>query len=228
MVKTAKFIQAILYWPIYSVFKFFTHFKVEGLENLKGLENKAIIFASNHNYGGLGLSIDPLFCGHAMPRQGFWYPKSFFPIRFLAFREFFSTKNRYPFPLSHIVTYYVKANGSVPVEPKKGDLAEALKDAIIAVNNGDRLWIFPEGFMSMDGKIHEGKRGVAYLNKQTGAPIVPVGLIGTYKILSWSTLLLRNRVKVVFGAPIYSFGDKTIEQSVDVVMEKIKELVVIR
>lgn len=56
--------QIIIYWITTAVLKFFTHFEVEGQENLKAVENGPIIFASNHvSY------IDGGICGVAMPRS---------------------------------------------------------------------------------------------------------------------------------------------------------------
>jgi 1-acyl-sn-glycerol-3-phosphate acyltransferase len=77
--KIAKIVQATTYWPTYLAFKFFMRFKVRGQENLKGLENKAIIFASNHTS-----YIDGPIAAASMPRNGWWYPKDFFPVRFTA------------------------------------------------------------------------------------------------------------------------------------------------
>ena len=43
------FVQAIVCWTALGVFKTLFRFKVEGQENLNGLEDGPVIFASNHN-----------------------------------------------------------------------------------------------------------------------------------------------------------------------------------
>lgn len=198
MRKIAKIIQAITYWPIYLALKFFVYFKIEGQENLAGLEEKGVIFASNH-----ASYIDGPISAASMPRNG-WWPKDFLPIRFLAFKKFFSLFKQFPFPISIPVALYVRFNGSIPIEKSGGDLFKALRSAIEELKNNAKLWIYPEGVITKDGKPQQGKRGVVFLHQQTGAPVVPVALIGTFKILSLSTLFRKKKVIVRIGKPIYA------------------------
>lgn len=218
MYKIAKIFQAITYWPIYWTLKFFVHFKIEGQENLKGLENKAIIFASNH-----ASYIDGPISAASMPRDS-WYPRDFFPIRFLVLKKFFGIFGQFPFPISLPVTFYVWINGSIPIERTGGDLFKALRAAIKELKNSAKVWIYPEGGMPKDGKLQPGKRGVTFLHQQTGAPIVPVGILGNYGILSPKTLLRKNKLKVRIGKPIYSLGNVSLEEGTKIVMSKIAEL----
>ena len=44
---------------------------------------------------------------------------------------------------------------------------------------GKALGIYPEGTRSPDGRLHKFRTGVARLALRSGAPVVPVGLIGT-------------------------------------------------
>ena len=207
----AKIFQAITYWPIYLLLKFFVCFEVNGQENLKGLENKAIIFASNHTS-----YIDGPICAAAMPRNGF-YPKDFFPIRFLAMEKYFKWYYL-------IVALYVWINGSIKIFKAGGDLEKALADTIKALENNNRVWIYPEGGITKDGSIRSGKRGIAYLHQRTGAPIVPVCLNGTFKILSFKTLFFAKKVKINIGKPIYSLSDLTLEEGTDKIMSEISKL----
>lgn len=218
MASIAKIFQAITYWPIYLFLKFFVHYEIDGQENLRGLENKAIIFASNH-----ASYIDGPISAASMPRESF-YPHKFFPIKFLVLREFFSIKNRFTFPFSLLMTAYVRINGSIPVDKAGGDLFKALKDVMEALDAGARIWIYPEGGMTKDGKLRQGKRGVAFLHQQTKAPIIPVGIIGNFGILSTKTLLRKNKVKVKIGKPIYSLGEISLEEGVEKVMSEIAKL----
>jgi 1-acyl-sn-glycerol-3-phosphate acyltransferase len=219
MATVAKIFQAITYWPIYLFLKFFLRYEVEGQENLRGLENKSVIFASNH-----ASYIDGPISAAAMPRGSF-YPHKFFPIRFLVLREFFNWKNRFSFPVSVLMISYVHINGSIPVDKARGDLYKALKDAVEVLNNNARVWIYPEGGMTKDGKLRQGKRGVASLHQQTGAPIVPVGIIGNFGILSAKTLLRKNKVRVKIGKPIYSLGEISLEEGAEKVMTEIARLI---
>ena len=71
-----------------------------------------------------------------------------------------------------------------------------------------------------------------FLHQQTKSPIVPVRIIGNDKVMSkrapfvptLKTLLGLNRVKVVFGKPIYSLEASDIDQGTKILMDKIEEL----
>ena len=54
-----------------------------------------------------------------------------------------------------------------------------------------------------DGRLHCGRTGVAWLVLRSGAPVVPVGLIGTERIRPVGAQLQRiRRVGVRFGRPL--------------------------
>ena len=93
------------------------------------------------------------------------------------------------------------------------------------MKNGDKIWIYPEGRVSKDGNIQKGKKGIVYLHQKTGAPIVPVGIIGNFGILSFKTLLRKNSVKIKIGRPIRSLIAETPEEAVSEVMRQIGDLV---
>ncbi|MBI4691890.1 MAG: 1-acyl-sn-glycerol-3-phosphate acyltransferase [Candidatus Terrybacteria bacterium] len=218
MQKIAKIVQTITYWPTYLLLKFFIHYQVEGQENLRGLEDKGVIFASNH-----ASYVDGPISAASMPRFN-WYP-----IRFLALKSYFNWINPIPFPLGIFTALYVRVNGSIPVERTGGDLFKALKEVIKELKNGAKVWIFPEGGITKDGNLRQGKRGVVFLHQQTAAPIVPVALMGTFKILSLRTLMRKNRVKVKIGKPIYSLENCAkencdLEAGVEKIMSNIAEL----
>lgn len=67
------------------------------------------------------------------------------------------------------------------------------------------LMIFPEGRLSQDGCLLRFQPGAALLALRTGAPIVPVGLIGTNRILPYGKVIprLAGRPAIVrYGKPI--------------------------
>ena len=219
-----KFFQALHYWPAYLLLKIVYGFRIEGHENLKGLENGPIIFVSNHRS-----LFDGPICAVSLPRN-YFYPADFFPIRFLAAREInYDWKNRFPFPLSVIIAGFVRLSGSIPVI--RGQGAEAnLSEAIKAINEENaKIWIYPEGKMSKDGVFQKkGKRGVYYLQKMTGASVVPVGIKDNHKLLTpsfiWKFILGKKRIQLQFGKPIYNLGDNE-EKGIERVMEEIEKLI---
>ena len=174
-----RLVQQIIYWPTYLTLRVFFCFRAEGQENLKGLEDGAVIFASNH-----ASFLDGPICAAAMPREGV-VPKRFFAVRFLVEKKAFALiKNIVPFPLSIVFAIYVRLNGSVPVVRGLKDIQKNLEEAVRALSKGTKMWVFPEGKLSKDGTLQEGKKGAAYLHQTTGAAIVPVGLVGTCRMPS--------------------------------------------
>jgi 1-acyl-sn-glycerol-3-phosphate acyltransferase len=110
-----------------------------------------VIVVANH-----ASLIDPLVLMTAIPRT----------LRFLAKEELWS--NRLLGPL-------LDALGAVPVVRGRGDVA-ALRRLVGLVEAGEAVGVFPEGGVRSAGGWH---RGAARLALETGAPIVPVRLVGT-------------------------------------------------
>ena len=74
--------------------------------------------------------------------------------------------------------------GMIPIRREQpGDLAGAFEQAREVLDAGEVLAIFPEGTRTRDGQLHRGHSGAAHLALETGAPLIPVGIIGTDQIL---------------------------------------------
>jgi 1-acyl-sn-glycerol-3-phosphate acyltransferase len=68
--------------------------------------------------------------------------------------------------------------GVIPVH--RGDYDRPLLTKIVSiVNSGRPLLIAPEGARSHDTAMRRAKPGIAYVVEKTGAPVLPVGLVGT-------------------------------------------------
>ena len=79
---------------------------------------------------------------------------------------------------------------------------------------GSVLGIFPEGTRTRDGSLHKFRTGVARLALRSGAPVVPVGLVGTDQMLRpGSHRWRRAHVEVHFGAPLDFSGRPEDERS---------------
>ena len=60
--------------------------------------------------------------------------------------------------------------------------------------------IFPEGSRSLDGRLQSPKPGIGVIVAQTGCPVVPAYLKGTYDALPSGTMWPRFRpVSVLYG-----------------------------
>ena len=100
----------------------------------------------------------------------------------------------------------------IPVN--RSDRSESLKALDIALeklNEGKVFGIYPEGTRSRDGYLYRGKIGVAWLAHMTGAPVVPVGLIGTDRLQKpGSNMVYPHRFTIRVGEPMWF--EKTGEQ----------------
>lgn len=220
-----KISQIIFYWFAFIVLRIFIRLEIKGQENLKEVEDGPIIFASNHNS-----YIDGGISAASMPRDGF-YPKKIVPLRFLAIENFFKWRH---FPIN----IFLKLTGTIKIKrakiklPNNEHLFNVLAEAIKALNSGNKIWIYPEGSISNDSASKKPRNGVIFLHQQTKAPIVPVRIIGNDKIMSrrapflpaFKTLIGLNKVKVVFGKPVYFFDTSSINESTAILMDKINNL----
>ena len=71
------------------------------------------------------------------------------------------------------------------------------------INNPRSILLFPEGTRTMDGELGFFKRGGLMLSLDTGIPIVPVGLVGTFEMLKKGTWSFKNQpLEIRIGSPI--------------------------
>ena len=136
-----------------------------------------VIVVANHD----SLS-DPFFLGAAVER----------PLHFLAKRELWSTS---------LVGRALDALGGIPVERRRGDLTAVAALARV-LERGEAVAIFPQGTVLGDDD-RPWQRGAARLALTTGAPILPVPIVGAAYALRPGTRVPRlARVRVVVGEPI--------------------------
>lgn len=186
----------------------FWNFDVQGLENVPG--NGPAVLCPNH-----AAFIDSLFIPAVLDRNVIYVGKA----------EYLDDwKTKYLFP----------ALGMIPIDRRGGDHAEAALDAARQVlRRGGLFGIYPEGTRSRSGKLHKGHTGAARLAVETGAPLIPVGLIGTAQIQPPDKTLpaTGSDVAIKFGTPIAvdryrnRVGDRNIYRSLtDEVMYEIQQL----
>jgi 1-acyl-sn-glycerol-3-phosphate acyltransferase len=95
--------------------------------------------------------------------------------------------------------------GMVPIRRENpGDLVRAFAQVTEVLDRGEVVGLFPEGTRSRDGLLHRGHSGAAHLALTTGAPLVPVGIIGTDQILPPGARLVRpfRHARISLGEPI--------------------------
>ncbi|MCH2140955.1 MAG: 1-acyl-sn-glycerol-3-phosphate acyltransferase, partial [Phycisphaerales bacterium] len=100
----------------------------------------------------------------------------------------------------------------------------AMRSALHELAAGRLAIVFPEGTRTQDGLIGAFQRGVWLLIKRSGAPVLPVGVEGTFD--AWprgSRPRLRGRVMLSIGTPIDNAD--LLEMGVDAGIAHIRERV---
>src|SRR5918997_5418532 len=142
---------------------------------------------------------------HDIPADGpviiapnhFSFLDHFFVAVFLRRRVHFMAKSQlFHRPLQFIFTH----GGVFPVRRGHQD-EEAFKTAHAVLARGDVVVMYCEGGRSRTGELGEAKPGIGRLALESGAPVVPVGLVGSERVRDWKRLQFP-KVTVQFGDPI--------------------------
>lgn len=173
----------MLYWVIKAavtpLLRLGYRLRIEGKEHLPA--SGPVILAANHRS-----FLDSIFIPLVVRRR----------VTFVAKAEYFDD------PKS---AWFFRAVGQIPIRREGGSASErALDSAMDVLRSGGVFGIYPEGTRTRDGLMHRGHTGVARLALRSGAPIVPVGLIGTDAIQPVDSKLPRlgKRVTIRFGEPL--------------------------
>jgi 1-acyl-sn-glycerol-3-phosphate acyltransferase len=84
---------------------------------------------------------------------------------------------------------------------RSGGLAaqQSIQTAIQVLQRGEVFGIYPEGTRSVDGKLYRGHTGVARIALATGAPIIPVAMIGSNQAMPLGGGLHFVKLRVRYG-----------------------------
>jgi 1-acyl-sn-glycerol-3-phosphate acyltransferase len=112
-----------------------------------------------------------------------------------------------------VLGYAMRLAGFIPVlrdgSVESAKVASAAAER--ALEQGSCLVLFPEGTRSRDGSLLPFKRGPFILAMQSGAPVVPVSIVGATRLLPKGRLLLKaGTISVTFHPPLRpaNFPDK--------------------
>ena len=151
---------------------------VNGLENID--PSQSYVYMSNHQS-----NFDiPVLLAH-LPVQ----------FRWLAKAELF----RIP-----IFGRAMRGAGYVKIDRFNQESAFAsINEAAAKIKNGVSVMIFPEGTRSRDGNIRPFKKGGFIMSMDSGVPIVPIILLGTWTIMDKSSLKINTgEVSLNIATPI--------------------------
>lgn len=178
------------------------------LEGPSDLPAGPLILAANHRS-----FMDSVFLALVVDR----------PISFLAKAEYFDKRR---------TAWMFRSTGQIPI--RRGSPAGArlaLDAAGDVLSEGGVVGVYPEGTRSRDGQLGRGHLGPARLASASGAPVVPIGLMGTEQVQLPGQRLPRlgKKVTVRFGLPLWierraAGGGAELREFTDLLMADIARL----
>lgn len=106
---------------------------------------------------------------------------------------------------SRALAGFLKSLGVMPINRSGGSASRAAITAGVEIlRHGDVLGIYPEGSRSPDGRLYRGRTGAARMALETGSPIVPIAMIGTFEAQRGRKFFPRRspRMRILVGEPL--------------------------
>ena len=120
--------------------------------------------------------------------------------------------------------WYMRRRGDIPLERASLRSIKDMKRVGELVDSGRAIHVFPEGTRSRDGQLGSFKRGGLSMLGKVSAPIIPIAIQGSYKILPRGRRFLTpQNVRITFDAPFPASG-LTDAELVDQLRQRLADL----
>lgn len=170
-------------------------FRILGSGNIP-LEGPVLVLANHQSY------LDPILVGVASRRK----------FRFLARKTLFF----WPF------SWLISSLGATPID-RKGSGIAGVRATLKILKQGEGVVLFPEGTRSKDGNLQPLKPGFCAIAKRSSAPILPIGIAGSFLALPYGKICPRLKPVVLqFGEPI------ELSEMAELNDDELQELVTVR
>lgn len=205
----ASCIRILGQFLVLLIYRIFVRLKIEGLENLKDVEFPVIFMPNHISY------IDPVPICMSLPLR---------------------IKNKLVFSAAKDVLYdeYGKFawiaellfNSFILPRQEGDDIKLGLDYMGKLLDQGYSVVVFPEGHVSLDGKMQPFKKGAGFMAIEMEVPIIPVKIIGTDKVVSYATIIpvKKAQVTIKFGKPIKFKYSEVYEAAQKVLEKELKDL----
>ena len=159
--------------------------RATGLENIPA--SGPALLASNH------LSIiDSVYLPLMLSR----------PVVFPAKAEYFTAKG----PVGRLWAAYLRSTNQLAMNRDDTRSATATLEAAAEIlRAGELFGFYPEGTRSPDGRLYRGRSGLGWLVLHTGAPVIPIAMSGTRKMMPPGKLPRPAKIEIKIGKPM-EFG----------------------
>ncbi|HEX2088055.1 MAG TPA: lysophospholipid acyltransferase family protein [Solirubrobacteraceae bacterium] len=173
-----KGVSPIVYWIVRAVLQpfFRVYFRLGRIGREHIPADGPLLLAANHRS-----FLDPFVLGTMLRR----------PVYYVAKKELFANR---------LQAWFLNALGAFPVDRGASD-QEMLETARRILARGDAVLIFPEGTRIRAGGLGTPKRGVGRLALESGAPVVPLAVIGTEGVRKGWRIRPR-RITIRAGRPL--------------------------
>ena len=159
--------------------------RVEGLEKIP--KDKPFIIAANHSSFLDDFTVTPIVITYINKKVHMYCNDRFYKNKFLA--------------------AFLNWGSCIPISIQTGDKEtnkRAFELALAYLKKGEPVGIFPEGGRSVDGKLREAKTGIAKLALTAKVPVLPIGIIGSYKVFPKGARFPKfKRFNIKLGNLIY-------------------------
>ena len=164
----------------YPLIKLLYRVKIVGKENLP--KEGPVIVAGNHSS-----YLDSIMAGFSV------FPRS---------PTYLGKESLFRIPVFNLL---IRALGAIPIARDKADL-KAIKRSLEVLKKGGMIIIFPEGTRHSEA-VKKAFNGVSFLAYKSGAPIIPMAIVGTNKVMPEGARLPRLvKITVKIGKPLYFKG----------------------
>lgn len=181
----------------------FADWKVIGRKNMPPMG--PLIVVANHQ-----ANIDPAMLTASLPRRP-W---------FLAKDGIF----RGPF-----ARWFLRSYGAFPLDRSRADMS-AFRWVLRKLAQGQVVAMFPEGTRS-EGALQRADPGIVQLAIKSGAPLLPVGIIGTERLGTWTRVVnptgnLTVNIGTVFSLPPIEGkpSREALQSLADMIMQRVARL----
>ena len=190
-------------WIVYPICRLF-RWRILGKEHIP--KSGPVILASNH------ISfLDPIAMLWLTDRRKR-------RVRFMAKAELWKVR---------VLRFFLVHSKMIPVSRWSVAAGASVDAAEHALQDGQCICIFPEGTISPDFELMEGKTGAARIAADSGVPVTPVAVWGTHRLSSlqhpWPRLRFGIAVTITVGEPVAVAPDEDPVDATDRVMTAVAD-----